>query len=747
MELLQQLNAMQQKAVIHKEGPLLLLAGAGSGKTRVLTHRIAYLIQEGVKPWNILAITFTNKAAKEMRERVNSIIENGAEDVWVSTFHSMCVRMLRRDIEKIGYDKSFTIYDSSDQERLVKECLTTLNYSDKLFTPKGVLAEISSFKNELITYKQYEKQSESDFRQSKVAKIYTMYQNKLRSNNALDFDDLIFKTIDLFKEVPQVLESYQEKFKYIMVDEYQDTNTAQYQLVRLLADKYQNLCVVGDDDQSIYGWRGANIRNILDFEKDFPGAKTIKLEQNYRSTQNILDAANAVIGNNKGRKSKALWTQNVEGSGLEVIKTANQYEEGVFVADEIKRLVKKGDKRYSDFALLYRTNAQSRVLEEKLVQASIPYRLLGGTRFYDRKEIKDIMSYLKALNNPADDLTIKRIINVPKRGIGDTTINKVADIAYEQEVDFFKVLTMADQISELGRSAKKLKEFANFIGALSYQVNENGVDELVELVMERTGYVRELELEATEEAKGRIENLKELVSKATEYQKAAEEPSLAGFLEEVALVADIDNYEQEADTVVLMTLHSAKGLEFPYVFMTGMEEGVFPSYRSMISGNPNDVEEERRLCYVGITRAREQLYLLHAQSRMLNGNTQYNQPSRFLREIPVDLIGNNKKSAVDKIIESQKGIEPPKKVKTEKTSYRPQFEKVKPYQSILTSNIPTPKGVNLDFSQGDRIKHSKFGEGTVMDIKPAGADYEILINFDRVGEKKMMSTFAKLNKL
>jgi DNA helicase-2/ATP-dependent DNA helicase PcrA len=747
MELLQQLNKEQQKAVIHKDGPLLLLAGAGSGKTRVLTHRIAYLIQEGVKPWNILAITFTNKAAKEMRERVNSIIENGAEDVWVSTFHSMCVRMLRRDIEKIGYEKSFSIYDSSDQERLVKECLTTLNYSDKLFTPKGVMAEISSLKNELITYKQYEKISESDFRQSKVAKIYTMYQNKLRNNNALDFDDLIFKTIDLFREVPEVLDLYQEKFKYIMVDEYQDTNTAQYQLIRMLAAKYENLCVVGDDDQSIYGWRGANIRNILDFEKDFPGATTIKLEQNYRSTQNILNAANAVIGNNKSRKPKALWTQNVEGSGLEVVKVANQFEEGTFVADEIKRLVKAEDKNYSDFALLYRTNAQSRILEEKLVQASIPYRLLGGTRFYDRKEIKDIMSYLKALNNPADDLTIKRIINVPKRGIGDTTINRVADIAYEQDVDFFKVLTMADEIAELGRSAKKLKDFANFIGLLSYEVTENGVDKLIEIVMERTGYIKELEVEGTEEAKGRIENLMELVSKATEYQKGAEEPSLSGFLEEVALVADVDNYEQSANTVVLMTLHSAKGLEFPYVFMTGMEEGVFPSYRSMVSGNENDVEEERRLCYVGITRAREQLYLLHAQSRMLNGNTQYNQPSRFLREIPVDLIGNNKKSALDKIMEAQKGIEAPKRGKTEKNMYRPQFEKTKPYQSVLASNIPAPKGIDLDFSQGDRIKHAKFGEGTVKEIKPAGADYEILIEFDRVGEKKMMSTFAKLTKI
>ncbi len=747
MDLLEGLNPKQKEAVLHREGPLLLLAGAGSGKTRVLTHRVAYLIENGVRPWNILAITFTNKAAKEMRERVNALVENG-QDIWVSTFHSMCVRMLRRDIEKMGYDRNFSIYDSDDQERLVKECIKELNFDEKTFTPKSVLSSISNLKNELITSKQYEVTAGNDYRESRVAKIYIRYQEKLYSNNALDFDDLIFKTVEMFEKVPEVLEYYQEKFKYIMVDEYQDTNTAQYKLVYLLAEKYKNLCVVGDDDQSIYGWRGANIRNILDFENDFENTTTIKLEQNYRSTQTILNTANAVIKNNRGRKVKELWTENEKGSKVRLVTAPNHFEEGVFIAEEIRNKVRRKEANYNEFAILYRTNAQSRSIEEQLLRSNVPYRLLGGVRFYDRKEIKDIMSYLKIINNEVDDLAIKRVINVPKRGIGETTINKVNQYAYENDMDFFKVLVQADEIGEFGRSAGKLKEFAVLIGALRYDAQEMSVDELINSVLDRTGYKKELELENTPEAESRIENLKELISKAAEYQKSAEEPSLAGFLEEVALVADIDNYEAGVDSVVLMTLHSAKGLEFPYVFMAGMEEGIFPSYRSTLSGEESAIEEERRLCYVGITRAKKQLYLISAKSRILNGSTQYNLPSRFLKEIPEEYLDDGKKEdALSKIIAEQKGIEK-RSFNTipKKSAYRPKFDNTKPYQSLVI-DIPAPKSVVLDVEKGDRVKHKKFGEGIIQEIKPAGADYEVLVDFDKVGSKRLMFALAKLEKI
>lgn len=733
---LSQLNDMQQKAVLHTQGPLLLLAGAGSGKTRVLTYRIAHLVEEGVKPWNILAITFTNKAAKEMRERVNKLVENNAESIWVSTFHSMCVRILRRDIEKIGYEKSFSIYDTDDQERLIKECLANLNLDIKLFPPKGVLATISSLKNELISYTQFENNPTNNFRDAKIAKIYTLYQQKLMSNNSLDFDDIIFKTIDLFKQAPDVLNFYQQKFEYIMVDEYQDTNTAQYQLIKFLADKFQNLCVVGDDDQSIYGWRGANIRNILDFEKDFKNAATIKLEQNYRSTKTILDAANAVISNNKSRKPKSLWTENNKGDFIHIINIKDHFEEGVFVTDEIKKLVSE-NKSYSDFAILYRTNAQSRTLEEKLVQANIPYRLFGGTRFYDRKEIKDIICYLKILNNPFDDLAIKRIINVPKRGIGDSTINKIGEFAILNNLSFFDTLNMVDSL-DLGRTTKKLKDFIEFVDLLSSKALELQVDELIDFILDKTDYIKQLQLENTPESLGRIANLEELISKAAEYKNSTDEPSLAGFLEEVALVADIDNYQQSSNTVILMTLHSAKGLEFPYVFITGMEEGLFPSYRSMTSQNPNDLEEERRLCYVGITRAKEQLYLLSAKSRMINGTVQYNEQSRFLKEIPLDLAKSNLKSVPDKMVKYQNTP------KSSKLGFK-NLEKTEKIHYSYTLNAP--KNIHIDYKQGDRVKHKKFGSGTVKEIKPAGADYEVLVDFDSGGNKRLMSNFAKLEKL
>lgn len=732
------LNLMQQKAVLHKNGPLLLLAGAGSGKTRVITYKIAYFIENGINPWNILAITFTNKAAKEMRERVDLLVENDSKSIWVSTFHSLCVRILRSNIEKIGYEKSFSIYDADDQEKLIKDCLAVLNLDVKMFPPKSIMSIIGSLKDELITYKDYEKMSQSDFRASKISRVYTLYQQKLMSNNALDFDDLIFKTVELLNNVPEVLEYYQQKFKYILVDEYQDTNTAQYQLVRLLANKYKNLCVVGDDDQSIYGWRGANIRNILDFEKDFPNATIIKLEQNYRSTQNILNAANAVIANNKNRKSKALWTQNDIGSKIHIEKTQNHFDEASFVVNEIKNL-KNQRKNYNDFAILYRTNAQSRTLEEKLVQANIPYRLVGGTRFYDRKEIKDIISYLKVLNNPADDLALMRIINVPKRGIGAITISKLLIYCERNNLSLFETLINIDKIPAFTRSSKKILDFSKFMNTLYNEIDENSVSNLIKIILDKTEYVKLLKLENTPESLGRIENLKELISKASDYENNVEESSLAGFLEEVSLLTDIDNYEQNAQSVVLMTLHSAKGLEFPYVFITGMEEGIFPSYRSIISEEENDLEEERRLCYVGITRAKENLYLVYASSRTINGNTQYNSPSRFLKEIPNTLKDNIKNKVVTKTNQTQQK-------QYEKNLFRPQFAKTIPYQNINNTKSIKSESI-LSFKEGDRIKHKRFGEGLVEQVKPVGTDFEILINFDKVGEKKLMYAFAKLTKI
>ncbi|NLM13218.1 MAG: DNA helicase PcrA [Epulopiscium sp.] len=733
MNLVEGLNPKQREAVLQTEGPVLILAGAGSGKTRVLTHRIAYLIQEkNVHPWKILAITFTNKAAKEMRERVDHLVGKGTEEIWVSTFHSACVKILRRDIDKIGYNRSFSIYDTGDQKSLIKECLKELNYNEKNYPVSYVLGEISNQKNELITAVEYEKNAKGDFRKERLANIYKLYQKKLESNNALDFDDIIFKTVELFIYHPEVLEYYQNRFEYIMVDEYQDTNTAQYKLVKLLASKYQNLCVVGDDDQSIYGWRGANIRNILDFEKDFKNAKVIKLEQNYRSTKIILDAANAVIKNNFGRKSKALWTENEQGELIDVRETENEHDEAEFVANEIVKQIEEEGREYKDFAVLYRTNAQSRVLEEHFIKHAIPYRLLGGVRFYERKEIKDLLGYLRVIQNPSDDLSLKRIINVPKRGIGDTTIGKVEDFASNYDMSFFDAIRDVEIVSQFGRAASKLKKFADLIGALQVQAQVGSVMELIENVLERTGYLKELENENTEESKERIQNIKELISKAADYDQNADEPSLEGFLEEVSLVADIDNYDEANNAVVLMTLHSAKGLEFPYVFITGMEEGIFPSYMSIVE-NEDAVEEERRLCYVGITRARQKLYLCYAKSRMLRGLTQYNRCSRFISELPKDLIstGNKTKKAADPLA----GIRPKNKVLH---TYTPYQGAVSNNENIASENTP------LEFECGDLVKHLKFGIGTVEEIRYAGADYEVTVSFPKFGSKKLMARLAKL---
>jgi len=646
MSLLEGLNKEQKTAVLHNEGPLLILAGAGSGKTRVLTNRIAYLITEhGVFPSNILAITFTNKAAKEMKERIDNLIGDLSNDMWIGTFHSICIRILRRDIEKLGYDRSFVIYDTQDQQVVIKECIRELNINEKNFPPKSVLETIGKQKNELIDAEHFEKLYASDFRMGKISKIYTLYQKKLKSNNALDFDDIIMYTIKLFKEYPEVLNFYQRKFRYILVDEYQDTNTAQYMLVKKLSEAHGNLCVVGDDDQGIYSWRGANIRNILDFEKDFKGCKTVKLEQNYRSTQIILDAANHVIKNNTGRKSKRLWTDNTGGSKIVMCENDNEHEEALYTAREIQRLIKEEGRKYKDFAVLYRINAQSRVLEEMFMREGIPYKIIGGQKFYDRKEIKDIIAYLRLIQNPADNVSLKRIINVPKRGIGDATVETAEDLAFESGVSIFSVISAANEYPALKRAENKLTNFATMILKFRTMKENIGIAELLEMVIDDTGILKEYEIENTVEAQSRIENIKELKSVTLEFEKQNEDNSLEEFLAHISLVSDLDNLEEEQDYVVLMTMHSAKGLEFPVVFIPGMEEGVFPGYRAITEG-PEQLEEERRLCYVGITRAREKLYLSNARFRTLFGNSSYNKPSRFLSEIPEELIEYSPGSSV-----------------------------------------------------------------------------------------------------
>lgn len=736
-ERLNTLNPMQKEAVLTTEGPLLLLAGAGSGKTRVLTHRISYLINQGVRPFNILAITFTNKAAKEMKERVCAICEDGNQ-VLVSTFHSFCVRILRRDIDKLGYTNKFTIYDADDSERLIKDIMKEYKINDDILSAKSVINEIGRQKDKLINATTYAQNAGSDFKKKIIADIYRAYEERLKTNNSVDFDDLIFKTVQLFANNPDILENYQDRFKYIMVDEYQDTSTSQYTLIKLLANKYKNICVVGDDDQSIYGWRGADINNILDFEKDFKNAKVIKLEQNYRSSKTILDAANFVIKNNFGRKEKNLWTENEQGSLIEYEKCNSDREEAKFVANEILDKIKDGYK-YNDFAILYRNNNLSRVLEEQLVMLSIPYRLYGGVNFYGRREIKDIISYLKVLENPDDEISLKRIINVPKRGIGDATILKATEYALENNITLFKALSEAEEISDLGRKTKSVVDFYSLIEDFIQKSKELSIADLIDYILEKTGYLEELKKEATDEALGRIANLEEFVSKAVEYEQSEEEEiSLTKFLEEISLVADIDSMEEEENTVTLMTLHSSKGLEFPVVFIVGFEEGIFPTYRALTSGNPSDIEEERRLLYVGITRAKKELYITNAKSRLQHGRFVNNATSSFFKELPNDLIHIKEKQTENKI----------STIKPEETpgKYRPQPSYKPNVSAYLKKEMPTPKNVSLDFSVGDKVRHFKFGQGTVLKIDPAGADYEVTINFDNVGEKKLMANLSKLKK-
>ena len=660
MSIYDTLNPPQREAVAQTEGPVLILAGAGSGKTRVLTHRIAYLMDEkGVNPWNILAITFTNKAAQEMRERVDKLVGFGSESIWVSTFHSACVRILRRHIDNLGYDTNFTIYDTDDQKSLMKDVCRKMNIDTKIYKERSLLAQISHAKDELLTPDDMEMKAAGDYNMKKVASVYREYQAALRKNNALDFDDLIVKTVELFEKCGAVLEYYQERFKYIMVDEYQDTNTAQFKFISLLAQRYQNLCVVGDDDQSIYKFRGANIGNILGFEHVFPDARVIRLEQNYRSTRNILNAANQVIANNTERKAKTLWTENEEGSKVHFRQFLNAYEEAEYVAGEIGKLKRNGLGNYRDCAILYRTNAQSRIFEEKFIAANIPYKLVGGVNFYARKEIKDLLCYLKTINNARDDLAVQRIINVPKRGIGATTLGRVQDYADNMGISLYEALRVAEEVPSIGRSLSKIDGFVTFIQMLKSKADVLTVEEILQEVIDSTGYVAELEAEDTEESRARIENIDELISKTVAYQEAMEEQNqpatLSGFLEEVALVADIDTVDPDQDYVLLMTLHSAKGLEFPKVFMVGMEDGIFPSHMTISYGDDGEMEEERRLCYVGITRAMKDLTLTCAQQRMIRGETQYNRVSRFVREIPRELVDlghtiQEKKPKVEELI-------------------------------------------------------------------------------------------------
>lgn len=742
MSIYDSLNEEQKKGVFTTEGPVLLLAGAGSGKTRVLTHRAVYLIEElGVNPYHILAITFTNKAAGEMRERIDDMVGYGSENIWVSTFHSTCVRILRRFIDHIGFGTNFTIYDTEDQKTIMKDICKRLEIDTKMYKEKSLLAAISSAKDELISPEAYALRAQGDFRKMKEAAVYREYQQVLRKNNALDFDDLIVKTVELFQSDMEVLDYYQERFRYIMVDEYQDTNTAQFQLIKLLAGKYKNLCVVGDDDQSIYKFRGANIYNILNFEKEFPNAVTIKLEQNYRSTQNILNAANGVIANNVGRKEKRLWTENEEGEKIAFHQFETGFDEADYVAKDIRSKVREGMYHYGDCAVLYRTNAQSRLFEERFITASIPYKIVGGVNFYSRREIKDLLAYLKTIDNAMDDLAVRRIINVPKRGIGATTLSRVQDYADENGLTFYNALKMAEEIGTIGRASAKIRPFVMLIQSMRSKLPYISVSELLQEIIEETGYVRELEAENTEEAQQRMENIDELISKAVTYEESEEEPTLSGFLEEVALVADIDSVDETQDYVVLMTLHSAKGLEFPQVYLAGMEDGLFPGFGAICAENPTaEIEEERRLAYVGITRAKERLSISCARMRMIRGETQYNKVSRFVKEIPRELLAGT--------IQKEKMPDIPKPSMMAKNAFS-----AKPMALRRTGVLEARNFGNsamkkpLDYAVGDTVSHLKFGTGVVKQIIDGGRDYEVTVDFSSVGVKKMFASFAKLKKL
>ena len=745
-ELLAGLNDKQKEAVLHFEGPLLILAGAGSGKTRVLTHRIAYLIEEHqVPPYHILALTFTNKAANEMRERVDNIIEYGAGSIWVSTFHSTCVRILRRFIDHLGYDNAFTIYDSDDQKLLMKDICKQLNIDTKKYKERTFLNAISSAKDELKTPEQYADEVAKEYNKKIFGRVYKEYQKRLKQNNALDFDDLIMLTVQLFQQNAEILNHYQERFPFILVDEYQDTNTAQFTLLSLLASRYQNLCVVGDDDQSIYRFRGANIHNILNFEKIFPATKVIRLEQNYRSTKNILAAASGVIKHNSMRKEKTLWTTAEAGAPISYGRYDNEYEEAQGIASDIHRQVKDG-MSYSDFAILYRTNAQSRVFEEKLIYEGIPYRIIGAVNFYARKEIKDILCYLKTINNSADDIAIKRIINIPRRGIGQTTIGRISDYAFSQEMPFYEALRRVDEIPGCTRASAKIHSFVSLIEHFRMKLRDEmySLEDMTQELLDVTGYVRELEAEDTDEANGRIENIESLMNKIVQYEEDNNGGSLNDLLEDIALVADIDTVSDDAEQVLLMTLHSAKGLEFPNVYICGMEETIFPGASAVFGDDPSELEEERRLCYVGITRAMKKLTLTSANQRMRNGEMNFNRPSRFINEIPRHLV----KQTYGAVFKPEAESKPTEFSRTKASLY------TKDRKNPFANNPYIQKGMGSaspagapDYQVGDRVSHMKFGQGVVRSLTKLTNDYEVVIEFDGFGQRKLRSSFAKLTKL
>lgn len=734
-EKLKKMNPRQLEAVLHTEGPLLILAGAGSGKTTVLINRIAYIIDQSLaKPWQILAITFTNKAAGELKERLTAMLGDTGGDVWAATFHSTCARILRRDGDRIGYSSHFTVYDTDDSKRLVKDCQKALNIDDKMISHKSILSEISHAKDSMLSPADYQAAAGSDFRLAKIGAVYELYQKRLREADAMDFDDLLGNTVELFRQCPDVLEYYQNRFRYIMVDEYQDTNQVQYEFVRLLAEKSKNLCVVGDDDQSIYKFRGATIENIMSFEKSYPNAKVIRLEQNYRSTKNILNAANAVISNNEERKGKTLWTENPEGDKIQIHTSSNEQDEAGFVATTILEQVAKG-RKYSDFAVLYRMNSQSNILEKVFVKSGIPYRIIGGHRFYERREIRDMIAYLSVINNPSDEIRLRRIVNQPKRSIGDKTIATASEIAGALGESLLEVLGRADEFDSLRRASVKLKAFYDMMQELIDANDDESVSlhELYELILEKTGYIEALRGEK-EEAETRIENINELASNLLKFQEEnGEEATLSAFLEEVSLMTDIDNYDETADTVVMMTMHSAKGLEFPVVFLPGFEEGIFPGLQAIY--DPNEIQEERRLCYVAITRAKESLYLLNADSRMLFGSTSRNRPSRFSLEIPLDLINKTREQDWRK---PDLGTKMP----VAETELRRKSATAAMHFGQVT---PPARGGNV-FKTGDMVQHKTFGKGLVISATPMGNDVLLEIAFEQ-GTKKLMANFARLAKV
>ena len=766
MSVVETLNDKQKEAALYIEGPLLILAGAGSGKTRVITNRTAYMIKEkGINPFNILAITFTNKAAGEMRERINDIVGYGAESIWVATFHSTCARILRRYIDRIGYDTSYTIYDTDDVKSVINDIIKRFEINTKYTSARALINCISSCKNEMITANQFARDNAGDFGMNDYVRVYKEYEEVLKKSNALDFDDLLLKTVELFTRCPDVLESYQERFKYIMVDEYQDTNTVQFELVRLLADKYKNICVVGDDDQSIYKFRGANIRNILDFEKHYPDAKVVRLEQNYRSTQIILDVANAVIKNNSGRKEKSLWTKKENGERVHLRQFETAYEEAEYIASEISKNVANGSVNYRDNAVLYRTNAQSRLLEEKFILFGIPYDVVGGINFYLRREIKDILAYLKTIDNGKDDLAVKRIINVPRRGIGATSLNRVQQFAIDNDMSLFDALLDSEYVPGLGAGKKKLDAFTNMIRVFRAKALEMSVDELIHCILDETGYLAELEASDDPDADDRIENIEELITKAKvfseNYRGETENDSavnadgvesevdisknlLSAFLEEVALVADIDRVDSDGNKVLLMTLHAAKGLEFPRVYMAGMEDGLFPSYMTIISDDEDEIEEERRLCYVGITRAMDELTLTYAKSRVVRGELQFNAVSRFIAEMP-SLMLDNKLPGRRNQEENFSGYGSAKGTGNHKAKVD-----IKPFilqADAMTKGKDLVKSDGLEYNVGDRVSHIKFGVGEVVSIVDGGRDFEVTVDFEKYGIKKMFAAFAKLKKV